>query len=161
MKKVKKRVPYRFVQFPGETNALGRIKFMFPNKYAVYLHDTDNKSLLSRRYKVYSSGCMRVEKPFDLMNILLNHSKGSYSQNKIDEILQSNEPTTIKLTKKIPVHILYFTVYEEDGLAYFKNDIYLYDQIIEESIQGYKKPTFTIPKKRMISVKKVTKPLSN
>lgn len=159
--KSKKRVPYRFVQQPGETNALGRVKFMFPNKYAVYLHDTDNKSLLERRYKIYSSGCMRVEKPFELMDILLDHARGSYSQSDIDEILESNKPTTIKLTRPIPVHILYFTVYEEDGLAYFKNDIYLYDQIIEESVEGNKKSTFTVPKKRMISVKKQGRGLSN
>jgi len=159
--KSKKRVPYRFVQFPGENNALGRVKFMFPNKYAVYLHDTDNKSLLSRRYKIYSSGCMRVEKPFELMHVLLDHAKGSYSQSDIDEILETNKPTTIKLSSSIPVHILYFTVYEEDGLAYFKNDIYLYDQIIEESVPGNKKSTFSVPKKRMISVKKQGKPLSN
>jgi len=158
----KKRVPYRFVQFPGETNALGRVKFMFPNKYAVYLHDTDNKSLLSRRYKIYSSGCMRVERPFDLLDTLLTHSQGSYSKNDINNIIETNKPTTIKLTSAIPVHILYFTVYEEDGLAYFKNDIYLYDEIIEESVKGHSKPTFSIPKKRMISVKKQgAKPLSN
>ena len=157
----KKRVPYRFVQLPGENNALGRVKFMFPNKYAVYLHDTDNKSLLSRRYKIYSSGCMRVEKPFDLLNTLLEHARGSYPQSKIDTILESNKPTTIKLSREVPVHIVYFTVYKEDGLAYFKNDIYLYDKIIEESVQGNKKSTFSIPKKRMISVKKQGKPLSN
>ena len=157
-----RRVPYRFVQFPGENNALGRVKFMFPNKYAVYLHDTDNKSLFSRRYKIYSSGCMRVEKPFDLMNILLQHSSGSYSQSRIDSILATNKPTTVKLNKAIPVHILYFTVYEENGLAYFKHDIYLYDKIIQESTYGYHKSTFSIPKKRMISVKKQgQKPLSN
>ena len=157
-----KRVPYRFVQFPGETNALGRVKFMFPNKYAVYLHDTDNKSLLDRRYKIYSSGCMRIEQPFELVNALLSHAKGNYSQSKIDEILESNKPTTIKLKKAIPIHILYFTVYKENGLAYFKNDIYLYDKIIEESTEGNKKSTFKIPEKRMISVKKQgSKPLSN
>jgi len=157
-----KHVPYRFVQFPGETNALGRVKFMFPNKYAVYLHDTDNKSLLSRRYKIYSSGCMRVEKPFDLVNTLLVHARGKYSDEKISKILESNKPTTIRLRKAIPVHMLYFTVYEEDGLAYFKHDIYLYDKIIEESVDGNKKSTFKIPAKRMISVKKKTpKPLSN
>ncbi|MCO4845036.1 MAG: L,D-transpeptidase family protein [Sulfurovum sp.] len=159
--KSEKPVPYRFVQFPGETNALGRVKFMFPNKYAVYLHDTDNKSLLSRRYKIYSSGCMRVEKPFDLVNTLLEHTRKSYSQSQIDEILESNEATIIGLKRIIPVHIIYFTVYEEDGLAYFKNDIYLYDKIIEESVVGNKKSTFTIPKKRMISVKKNAQPLSN
>lgn len=150
-------VPYRFVQFPGDNNALGRVKFMFPNKYSVYLHDTDNKSLLSRRYKVYSSGCMRVEQPFTFMNILLEHAKKSYSQSDIDEIIASNKPTTIRLRKAIPVHIIYFTVYEEDGLAYFKNDIYLYDQIIQESVAGHKKATFTVPKKRLVSIRKKKK----
>ena len=150
----KQRVPYRFVQFPGDNNALGRIKFMFPNKYAVYLHDTDNKSLLTRRYKVYSSGCMRVAKPFELMDILLEHARGSYSRSDIEDIIATNKPTTIKLRRSVPVHILYFTVYEEDGLAYFKHDIYLYDKIIEESVSGHRKATFSIPKKRMITVKK-------
>ena len=159
--KSKKSLPYRFVQFSGDTNALGRVKFMFPNKYAVYIHDTDNKSLLSRRYKIYSSGCVRVEKPFDLVDLLLEHTWRKYSQSKIDKILQGNKPTTISLKKRIPVHIIYFTVYEEDGLAYFKNDIYLYDKIIEESVAGNKKATFTVPKKRMISVKKNAQPLSN
>ena len=154
-----KRVPYRFVQFPGDTNALGRVKFMFPNKYDVYIHDTDNKSLLDRRYKIYSSGCMRVEQPFELVDILLKHSKKSY---KIDDILATNKPKTIGLRKRIPVHMLYFTVYEENGLAYFKNDIYLYDMIIEESTEDNKKATFTMPEKRMISVKKNAQPpLSN
>lgn len=156
-----KPVPYRFVQFPGDNNALGRVKFMFPNKYDVYLHDTDNKSLLSRRYKIYSSGCMRLEKPFDLVSLLLEHVKKSYSQSEIEEILESNKPTTIGLKQTVPIHILYFTVYEEDGLAYFKNDIYLYDKIIEESVEGNKKSTFTIPEKRMISVKKNAQPVSN
>lgn len=159
--KSKKPVPFRFVQSPGDKNALGRVKFMFPNKYAVYLHDTDNKSLLERRYKIYSSGCMRVEKPFDLVDTLLEHAAKTYTKSKIDAILESNEPTTIHLRKPIPIHILYFTVYEEDGLAYFKNDIYLYDKIIEESVAGNKKATFTVPKKRMISVKKNAQPLSN
>ena len=157
-----KHVPYRFVQFPGETNALGRVKFMFPNKYAVYLHDTDNKSLLSRRYKIYSSGCMRVEKPFELLDTVLTHARRHYSDKKIAKILDTNKPTTIRLKKAIPVHILYFTVYKEDGLAYFKNDIYLYDKIIEESTEDNRKETFSIPEKRMISVKKqATKPLTN
>lgn len=150
----KKHVPYRFVQYPGDNNALGRIKFMFPNKYAVYLHDTDNKELLERRYKIYSSGCMRVDKPFDLMNILLEHTRGNYTQERIQQILDTLKPTTIRLTKAIPVHIIYFTVYKEDGLAYFKNDIYLYDQMIWESSTGHKKATFKIPKKRFIDVKK-------
>ncbi len=146
-----KNVPYRFVQFPGENNALGRVKFMFPNKYAVYLHDTDNKTLFNRRYKLYSSGCMRIDKPFDLLNILIQNVKGSYDKNRIDSILESNKPTTIRLTKSIPVHMLYFTVYKEDGLAYFKSDIYSYDKIIEESVPYNRKNTFTLPKNKMVS----------
>lgn len=155
-----KPVPYRFVQYPGENNALGRVKFMFPNKYHVYIHDTDNKSLLDRRYKIYSSGCMRVEQPFELVDILLKHSKKRYN---IEDILATNKPKTIGLKKRIPVHMLYFTVYEEDGLAYFKNDIYLYDMIIQQSTEGNRKETFSIPEKRMISVKKngQQRPLSN
>jgi murein L,D-transpeptidase YcbB/YkuD len=149
-----KPIPYRFVQFPGKDNALGRVKFMFPNKYAVYLHDTDDKSLFVQRYKIHSSGCMRVEKPFVLMDVLLQHARSYYSKSKIDSILESNKPTTIKLSSAIPVHIVYFTAYEEDGLAYFKNDIYLYDKIIEESTQGHKKAKFKMPSQRMISIKK-------
>jgi len=157
-----KKVPYRFVQFPGESNALGRVKFMFPNKYAVYLHDTDNKSLLERRYKLYSSGCMRVNRPFELLDILLSHAKGKYSPEQIEAILATNKPKIIRMRKSIPVHMIYFTVYEEDGLAYFKHDIYLYDKIIEESAEGNKKSSFKIPSKRMITVKKQhAKQLSN
>ena len=148
-----KRVPYRFVQYPGEDNALGRVKFMFPNKYAVYLHDTDNKSLLSRRYKLYSSGCMRVDKPFELLDILLLNAKKSYSKEEIESILATNKPKTIRLKRSIPVHILYFTVYEEDGLAYFKNDIYSYDKIIEESVPYNRKSTFKLPKHKMAPIK--------
>ncbi len=159
-----RNVPYRFVQYPGEKNALGRVKFMFPNKYSVYLHDTDNKSLLDRRYKIYSSGCVRVEQPFELVDVLLAHG-GQYGHDRIANILETNQPTTINLPKPVPVHMVYFTAYEEDGLAYFKYDIYLYDQIIEESAEGNKKATFTVPEKRMISVKDNakanTKPLTN
>ncbi|MEA1953612.1 MAG: L,D-transpeptidase family protein [Campylobacterota bacterium] len=156
----KKHVPYRFVQFPGDNNALGRIKFMFPNKYAVYLHDTDNKTLLTRRYKVYSSGCMRVDKPFKLMDTLLASSSKRYSKSQIEDMIATDKPTTIKLRKSIPVHMLYFTVYKEDGLAYFKNDIYMYDQIIEESILGRQKATFKVPEKRLISIKKQAQALT-
>ena len=141
----KKRVPYRFVQFSGVTNALGRVKFMFPNKYAVYLHDTDNKSLLQRRYKIYSSGCMRLENPFELLYRLLPN----YSKSKISNILKTNKPKEIRLPKSLPIHIVYYTVYVEDGLAHFKNDIYLYDKIIEESQSNNRKKYFHIPKDRM------------
>jgi len=148
-------IPYRFVQFPSDKNALGRVKFMFPNKYSVYLHDTDNHSLFQYRYRVFSSGCMRVGKPFDFMNILLHHARGNYSASHIRKIFASNKPTTIRLNKAIPVHVVYHTVYREGNKDYFLYDIYMYDQMIYESSAGHTKPTFTVPKKRLTGVKRV------
>jgi L,D-transpeptidase YcbB len=155
--KSERNVPYRFVQYPGDNNALGRVKFMFPNRYAVYLHDTDNRSLFTRRYRVYSSGCMRLENPFTFASYLLEHAGKKYDKNKIKEIIATDKPTTINLKKSVPVHILYFTVNRKNGLDYFDYDIYMYDQIIWESTsQNYKKK-FEAPKKRMIRVEKNAK----
>ncbi len=130
----KAHVPYRFVQYPGDDNALGRIKFMFPNKYSVYLHDTDNKSLFERRYLVYSSGCMRLEKPFRLLDVLESFNyiskKGISIINKYRDTLETKQ---INFTKKLPIQTTYFTVFRKDGLIYFRKDIYGYDAIIEAS----------------------------
>ncbi|CAA6817835.1 MAG: Peptidoglycan-binding domain 1 [uncultured Sulfurovum sp.] len=130
--KSKGSIPYRFVQYPGDNNALGRIKFMFPNKYAVYLHDTDNKSLFQYRYRVYSSGCMRLEKPFELLELLKSRIKPTdvASIPKYRNILKSKH---INFTKKLPVHTTYFTVFKRNGLTYFRKDIYEYDKFIKES----------------------------
>ena len=149
-----RKIPWRFVQFPGDKNALGRVKFMFPNKYSVYLHDTDNRSLFGYRYRVFSSGCMRVERPYDFMKLLLRYTKEKYTDEKIEEIFDSNEPTIIKLDHPIPIHISYFTVCREKGRERFFYDIYMYEQIIWESMRGHKKESFTIPKKRLITIKK-------
>ncbi|ADV47360.1 L,D-transpeptidase family protein [Nitratifractor salsuginis] len=150
-------IPYRFVQFPSDQNALGRVKFMFPNKYSVYLHDTDNKKLFGYRYRVFSSGCMRVAKPFDFMDLLLHYARGNYSEGKIQEILASNKPTTIRLKKAIPVHIVYFTVRREGKKDYFFYDIYLYDKMIWESMEGHKKASFRVPEKRLNPLRKERK----
>jgi len=125
-------IPYRFVQYPGDDNALGRVKFMFPNKYSVYLHDTDNKSLFQYRYRVYSSGCMRLEKPFELLEVL--KSRISYKYRKlIDKYQYTLKTKVIKFNKKLPVHTTYFTVFKRNGLTYFRKDIYEYDKFIKES----------------------------
>lgn len=130
----KGHIPYRFVQYPGDDNALGRIKFMFPNKYSVYLHDTDNKSLFQRRYLVYSSGCMRLEKPFRLLDVLESFNYITpHNISIIDKYRDTLETKQINFTKKLPVHTTYFTVFKKDGLTYFRKDIYGYDTIIESS----------------------------
>ena len=125
-------IPYRFVQYPGDNNALGRIKFMFPNKYAVYLHDTDNKSLFSRRYRVYSSGCMRLEKPFELLEILKSRLKPADIRN-IDKYRGTLDTKTLNLTSKLAVHTTYFTVFRRNGLTHFRKDVYEYDKFIQDS----------------------------
>jgi len=142
-------IPYRFVQFPSDQNALGKVKFMFPNKYSVYLHDTDNKKLFGYRYRVFSSGCVRVERPFDFMDLLLRIAGKGYSKERIQEILASNKPTTIRLKRAIPVHMVYFTVRREGKMDYFFYDIYLHDQIIWESTPGHMKRTFQVPANRL------------
>ena len=148
-----KPIPYKFIQYPGEKNVLGRVKFMFPNKYTIYIHDTDDKTLFDYRYRIFSSGCMRVENPMELVDILLPHTKRGYTKPKIDKLIKNNQTKTISLKDYIRVHVLYFTVYVENGLSYFRNDIYMYDKIIEESISGSSKDTFTLPENRMITVK--------
>lgn len=152
------KVPYRFVQDPGDFNALGRVKFIFPNPYDVYLHDTDNKELFNRRYRIYSSGCMRMQKPLEFAAMLLeNHTNGKYNASSMQEILDSNKTTTIKLSSAIPINILYFTVHEDDGLIYFDYDVYMYDLIIQESTEDNRKEYFKAPKQRMIRVEKNAK----
>ncbi len=99
-------IPYRFVQFPGDDNALGRIKFMFPNKYSVYLHDTDNKSLFSRRYRVYSSGCMRISKPFELLEALKPHLK-KRDIPLIEKYRNNLKNVTFRFTRPLTVQTAY------------------------------------------------------
>jgi len=130
--KSKGHIPYRFVQYPGDDNALGRVKFMFPNKYSVYLHDTDNKSLFQYRYRVYSSGCMRLEKPFELFEVLKSRMSKK-DLRVIDKYRTTLKNKVINLTKKLPVHVTYFTVFKRNGLTYFRKDIYKYDKFIKES----------------------------
>lgn len=152
-------VPFRFTQDAGDTNALGRVKFNLPNKYDVYLHDTDNPLLFSRRYRVYSSGCMRLQRPLELAkNIIDSNTNGKYDSQKVDEILNSMKTTTIPLNKKVPIHTLYFTTRVTDGLVYFDYDIYMYDLIISESTTGNRKEYFKVPTKRLVSVGKNAKP---
>ena len=127
-------IPYRFVQYPGDNNALGRIKFMFPNKYSVYLHDTDNKSLFARRYRVYSSGCMRIQRPFELLEALKPRLK-SQDVKKIDYYRNNLKNKVLKFTKKLAVQTVYFTVFKRNGLTFFRKDIYGYDKFIQESIK--------------------------
>ncbi|MGH1572209.1 L,D-transpeptidase family protein [Methylobacterium sp. P31] len=110
-------------QPPGERNALGFIKFMFPNQHAVYLHDTPNRSLFSASKRDFSHGCVRVDDPFRLADVVLPN----WSEDRLKKLIGKGE-RTIRLPEKLPVHLAYFTAYVDDG-GTFRTlpDLYGYD----------------------------------
>ncbi len=120
----KNNFPFQLVQEPGPHNALGRVKFMFPNKFDVYLHDTPARSLFSHNERTFSSGCIRVEEPFRLASLLLQGQDG-WSRDHIDRVVNSREQTTVYLKEPVPVHLEYWTTWVDgDGTLHYRNDIY-------------------------------------
>lgn len=116
---------------PGPWNPLGRVKFMFPNRYAVYLHDTNERQLFARDERFYSSGCIRIERPLDLVQYLLD-GVDRWDCELIVSALQGSETMKVYLPKKIPVHLLYWTAWVDDQQRLqFRRDIYLRDADIE------------------------------
>ncbi|WP_267423927.1 L,D-transpeptidase family protein [Methylobacterium sp. GC_Met_2] len=110
-------------QPPGERNALGFIKFMFPNQHAVYLHDTPNRSLFSAAKRDFSHGCVRVDDPFRLADAVLP----DWSEERLKKLIGKGE-RTLRLPEKLPVHLAYFTAYMDDSGTYRTlPDLYGYD----------------------------------
>jgi len=120
--------PYRIHQEPGPGNALGRVKFMFPNKFSVYIHDTPNHNLFGRTDRSLSSGCIRVNNPLALAAWLMKDSP-DWTPAQIKNVIDEGKERTVNLAKPIQVHIVYLTAWaSDDGLAYFRKDIYDRDQ---------------------------------
>lgn len=114
---------YRLVQAPGPQNALGQVKFMFPNSYDVYLHDTPSRELFSKSDRAFSSGCVRVAEPLDLAELLLKDNGMTRAQ--IEGILAKGELSTVFLKNPVPVHIEYWTAWiDSSGQVNFRSDIY-------------------------------------
>ncbi|KQT50140.1 peptidoglycan-binding protein [Methylobacterium sp. Leaf456] len=110
-------------QPPGERNALGFIKFMFPNQHAVYLHDTPNRSLFSASTRAFSHGCVRVDDPFRFADAVLP----DWTEERLKKLIGKGE-RTLRLPAKLPVHLAYFTAYVDDFGSYRTlNDLYGYD----------------------------------
>ncbi len=123
------------VQPPGPTNALGTVKFVFPNKHDVYMHDTTQKNLFAQTVRAESHGCMRVQNPQQLALLLLHHDQG-WSQTQIDQALQ-NDDNHIQLKTHIPVYITYFTVkVNDDGSLSTFNDLYGHDARMIAALNG-------------------------
>ena len=131
----KNNFPYRFRQDPGPRNALGRIKFMFPNRFNVYLHDTPARRLFDKRNRDFSHGCVRTEKPIELALYLLKENPG-WTREKLDEMLDRGERKLVSLNRPVPVHLLYWTAWaEEDGTVHFVRDIYQRDEPLSRALK--------------------------
>jgi murein L,D-transpeptidase YcbB/YkuD len=117
-------------------NALGRVKFMLPNRYQVYLHDTPSKTLFAKTERAYSSGCIRLEKPIELAEYLLGEDP-KWSRQKILAAIATSREQTVRLSTSIPVHLLYWTAWvNEDGVAHFRRDIYSRDTVLEKTLRS-------------------------
>ncbi len=121
-------IPYKLVQVPSLKNGLGRVKFIFPNKHAVYMHDTQSKSLFKRKSRCFSHGCIRLAKP----KVLLNHITTNYSAKTMPVVqswYDSLKTRHLILNKKLQVHTTYYTAYvDETGALKLFNDVYGFDK---------------------------------
>ncbi len=125
---------YKIVQKPGGGNALGTIKFLFPNKYDVYLHDTSDRYLFKRQSRSFSSGCIRVERYMDLADIILKDN-ADWNHEKIGQAINSGIQRRIDLTTPLPIHIVYVTAWvTEGGEVQFRDDLYRYDPAIAKTV---------------------------
>lgn len=132
LKEEVKYIPYKFIQLPSNTNGMGRVKFIFPNQYAVYMHDTIGTWRFKspkQSIRAVSHGCVRLENPKALIKHLSTHyTKHSYK--KVKAYFDSHNMKTISLSKKLPVHVTYITAYlDSENKIQFYNDIYSYDSM--------------------------------
>ena len=117
---------YTLVQQPGPANQLGQVKFMFPNEYSVCMHDTPEKSLFARAGRAFSHGCIRVDKPLGLAEVLLSSEK--WNRKQVDSQVESRETRTVILAEPLPIHVVYWTAeVDAEGVIHFYDDIYEWD----------------------------------
>ncbi len=129
-----RNLSFRLRQEPGPRNALGRIKFIFPNKFAVYLHDTPAHNLFQRTRRSFSSGCIRVENPYGLAEYLLA-SDPRWSREKIVEAVESGANRVVTLREPVPVHVLYWTAWMDgEGRLQFREDVYGRDRPLDQAL---------------------------
>jgi murein L,D-transpeptidase YcbB/YkuD len=126
---------YKLKKDPGPGNDLGRIKFMFPNPFDVYLHDTPSKRLFERSMRGFSSGCIRIEKPIELAEYVLKESPG-WSREAVSNAINAGHPRTVSLSRKIPVHLIYMTAaVDPEGALRFFPDIYERDPALDRALR--------------------------
>jgi murein L,D-transpeptidase YcbB/YkuD len=137
--------PYQLQQDPGPNNALGRVKFLFPNPYSVYLHDTPSRDLFEAPRRAFSSGCIRVQHPLTLAEILLKDPV-KWNQKAIQEVIDSGKTRTVNLSEPVTVMLLYWTAeVTPEGVLQFREDIYGRDQKVLHGLKSHFQ--FSIPVK--------------
>ena len=122
-------------QRPGDKNALGKVKFMLPNGHSVYLHDTPDKGLFNKSERVFSSGCIRLSEPRALAHWVLGHDNHA-RRGEVEQLYASGPTTTAYLATPIPVLIVYFTAFLEDGEVVFRRDVYQRDADIVRQLHA-------------------------
>ncbi|MGH7962157.1 MAG: L,D-transpeptidase family protein [Candidatus Binatia bacterium] len=126
--------PYRFRQQPGPKNPLGRMKFLFPNQFSVYLHDTQATWLFGKATRALSHGCIRVEKPIELAEYVLRDDP-RWTREAILVAIAGERTQSIPLPEAIPVHLLYWTAWVNDDLAvHFREDLYGRDKLLADAL---------------------------
>ena len=140
-------IPYTLRQDPGPSNALGRVKLMFPNPYLVYLHDTPSQALFERAERTFSSGCVRVERALELAELVLD-DPDRWNKDAIARVLALGQPQNVTLRQKIPVLLTYWTSWvDPQGRMNFRHDIYGQDakwaQALDEEFKVRARPVFS------------------
>jgi len=129
-------IPYTVRQKPGNNNSLGKIKFLFPNSFNIYLHDTPSKDLFGENKRAFSHGCIRIAEPLKLAYYLTQHN-AVWPTARIDSVLNTDKETSISIQHKMPVYITYFTAWvDAEGQLNFRNDIYHLDDRLQKEIFG-------------------------
>lgn len=129
---------YIFKQAPNAFNPMGQVKFIFPNKHEVYLHDTPSKDLFTNSYRSHSHGCMRLHEPLKFAEFLLKNETQTYDSTAIKNILKVQKEQKIKLKKGVPIYIFYFTAFvDSEGMLNFRDDLYQWDEQLYNAIKEY------------------------
>ncbi len=125
---------YRFRQRPGSKNPLGRVKFMFPNPFDIYLHDTSSPELFIKIIRSFSHGCIRIEKPIEVAEYIFRNDP-EWTREEILSAINKRVEQTVWLPEPIPIYIVYLTAWgDEDGSVQFRNDIYGLDKVLNEAL---------------------------
>ena len=140
-----KTFPYQVIQSAGPSNPLGRVKFMFPNEFDVYLHDTPTKRLFKRNQRTFSHGCIRIEKPIDLAAYLMERDS-SWSREQLMAKIENGKTQQYLLNDPVDIYIAYFTAWvDNDGILQVRPDIYGSDVILDTALRGWKDFRLTVP----------------